>query len=147
MRKIIYPEIKLLLDELTSRQREILGEKLIGIYLYGSLVTGDFDPKISDIDLLCALSSDITEQEFEKLKMMHEDFVKIHKKWNDRIEVQYLSVEGLKTFKTQKSKMADISPGEPFHVIDAGKDWMVNWWVVQEKGLALFGPPPQTIII
>jgi hypothetical protein len=42
--------------------------------------------------------------------------------------------------------MAVTSPGEPFHVVDAGKDWLLNWYPVQEKGVALLGPPPGTII-
>lgn len=36
--------------------------------------------------------------------------------------------------------------GEPFHVIEAGKDWLVNWYIVREKGVTLFGPPPRSLI-
>lgn len=141
-----YEEINSLLQLLLSQIKNILGEKMVGLYLYGSLVTGDFDIKISDIDLLCAVSSEVDTSEFEKLKNMHEDFAKTYKAWNDRIEVQYLSTDGLKTFKTQTTKMVDISPGEPIHILDAGKEWLVNWYMVQEKGLTLFGVSPATII-
>src|SRR6185437_13654186 len=38
------------------------------------------------------------------------------------------------------------SPGEPFHTKNAGIDWLINWYVVREKGVALFGPSPKTLI-
>src|SRR5690606_4004181 len=44
------------------------------------------------------------------------------------------------------SRLGIISPGEPFHIINAGIDWLINWHVVREQGIALYGPPPQSII-
>jgi predicted nucleotidyltransferase len=39
-----YPDVDELLESLHSRIRAVLGERLAGLYLYGSLTTGDFDP-------------------------------------------------------------------------------------------------------
>jgi predicted nucleotidyltransferase len=139
--------INLLLEQLLSEVQKIFGKKLIGFYLFGSLVTGDFERGSSDIDLVAVTASDIDEQELEELQQMHRDFVdKKNKEWDDRIEVAYLSVTALKTFKVRHSKMAIISPGEPFHVKEVGKDWLMNWYTVREKGLVLFGPSPKTLI-
>ncbi len=141
-----YTDINELLDILLCQMQKILGNKLVGLYLYGSLVTGDFDKDISDIDLLAVTTSDIDDKEFDDLQKMHHDFVTIHKQWDERIEIAYLSVTALKTFKLLRSKIAIISPGEPFHVKEAGNDWTINWYVVHEKGIALFGPSPKTLI-
>src|SRR3989344_243317 len=141
-----YPEINNLLEDLLSQIKEALEDKLVGLYLWGSLVWGDFDYSISDIDLLAATSTDITKNEAEKLKKMHEDFVKKYTEWDDRIEVAYISLDALKTFKTKRSQIGIISPGEPFHLKDAGDDWLINWYIVQEKGITIFGSPPRTII-
>lgn len=141
-----YPDIDMLLRYLLGQIRQLLGEKLVALYLYGSLVTGDFDREISDIDLLAATASDIEEQEFERLQQMHSEVVAKNPEWNDRLEIAYLSVAALKTFRTQVSQIAVISPGEPFHFKEAGKDWLINWWVVREKGVTLFGPPPTALI-
>jgi predicted nucleotidyltransferase len=141
-----FAEVNALLGDLLARIRAVLGEKLVGLYLYGSLVTGDFDPEISDIDLLAATTVDIDEGEAAALKRMHDDIAAEYEEWDNRIEVQYLALEGLKTFRTRTSRMGNISPGEPFHVIEAGKDWLMNWYVVREKGIALYGPPPEAII-
>jgi len=141
-----YPDIDKLLNGLLHRLRQILGEKLVGLYLYGSLVTGDFDRGVSDFDLLAATRTDIDGKEFDRLQELHLDFTNNHPEWDGRVEIAYLSVAGLKTFKTQESKMAAISPGEPFHFKGAGKEWLINWWQVRERGRTLYGPDPKTLI-
>ena len=139
-------DINALLESLLSHLRNIFQEKLVGLYLCGSLTTGDFDPEISDIDLLAAISSDVSDREFEALRAMHRDFVHDNPAWEDRVEVAYLSVTALRTFRSETSQIAVISPGEPFHMKEAGKDYLQNWYAVRESGVALFGPPAKAII-
>ncbi|MBZ0289941.1 MAG: DUF4111 domain-containing protein [Anaerolineae bacterium] len=141
-----YPHINSLLDIILSRMQAILGDKLIGLYLYGSLVTGDFDDTVSDIDLLAAIADDLNEREFVALQAMHDRLAQDYPERKDRLEIAYLSLHGLKTFKTQASPIGIISPGEPFHIIEAGNDWSVNWYMVREIGVTLVGPPPSDII-
>ena len=141
-----YPDILALLEAILSRQRRILGEKLTGLYLYGSAVAGDFDYQISDLDLLAATEKAIDEKEFDALERMHYEMVKDNPQWNNRIEIAYVSLEALKTFKTGKSQIANISPGEPFHFLEAGRDWLLNWYFVRAGGVTLFGAEPKTII-
>ena len=141
-----HADINRLLESLLSRIRHVLQERLVGLYLYGSLATGDFDPESSDIDLLAATASDVSGAEFEALSDMHRDFARDNPAWDDRIEVAYLSVAALRTFRTERSPMAVISPGEPFHVTEAGREWLMNWYVVREHGVALFGPPAAELI-
>jgi len=141
-----YPEIDELLRELLCQIRRVLDGNFVGLYLYGSLVAGDFDPEISDLDLLAVTSSDIDGQEFEQLRRMHDALVVENPEWENRIEVQYIAANALRTFKTQEGQMAAISPGEPLNVKSAGKKWLINWYSVREQGRVLFGPDPQTII-
>ena len=133
-------DINSLMESLLSRMRHIFQEKLVGLYLYGSLTTGDFDPESSDIDLLAATSSDVSDTEFDALRAMHLGFAQDNPVWDDRIDVQYLSVAALRTFRTQRSPIAIISTGEPFHMTEAGREWLLNWYVVRKEGVALFGP-------
>ena len=114
------PEVEALLERLVVGIRDAVGLKLVGVYVYGSLTLGDFDLDISDVDLLAAVASDLTKTEFETLLEMHESVAREHPAWAGRIEVQYASLDGLKTFREKRSPMAVISPGEPFHLIDAG---------------------------
>ncbi len=146
MQETLPTDINRLVESLLSRMRHILQEKLVGLYLYGSLTTGDFDSESSDIDLLAATSSDINNTEFDALRAMHLGFAQDNPMWDDRIDVQYLSVAALRTFRTQRSPIAIISAGEPFHMTEAGREWLMNWYAVREEGVALFGPPAEALI-
>jgi hypothetical protein len=141
-----YTDISEMLDLILSQMREILGERLIGLYLYGSLVGGDFDYNISDIDLLAATATLINQEEFGQLDRMHSELVKNNPPWENRLEIAYMSRRALKTFKTKTSRAAAISPGEPFHFTKTGKHWLIDWHFVRERGVTLFGPPPEKII-
>lgn len=141
-----YPDIEELLSRLLCQIQRILDNNLIGLYLYGSLVTGDFDLEISDIDMLAVTLCDIDSQQFEQLRNMHNEVSTEYPKWDGRIEIQYLSANALQTFKTHQSQIAVISPGEPFNIKDAGIDWLINWYIVRQQGMVLFGPNPQTVI-
>jgi predicted nucleotidyltransferase len=46
-----------LLDELVTNLTAGLGDDLISIVLYGSAVTGDFQEKVSDLNVLCVLKN------------------------------------------------------------------------------------------
>lgn len=136
------PQIAALLDDLLRHIRLTLGDRLLGLYLYGSQVTGDFDPLISDLDLLAVLRQRADRWAVAVLGSMHRAFVERYPAWADRIEVQYVAAHDLQTFKSHPIGMAVISPGEPLHLIAAGANWTVNWYMVQERGRTLFGPPP-----
>ena len=46
-----------LLDDLVQRLRDDLGDDLHSVVLYGSAVTGDFQEKVSDLNVLCVLKA------------------------------------------------------------------------------------------
>jgi predicted nucleotidyltransferase len=143
---IPFKDINDLLLTLVSKVSITLSDNLIGIYVYGSLVEGDFNYERSDIDLLVAVKEDITDEQFFCLDKMHGEIVDQYPAWYDRIEIAYVSLSNLKYFKTTLGKIAVISPGEPFNIKDAGKDWLINYYLIQCKSIILYGPNPQTII-
>jgi hypothetical protein len=139
-------EIEKLLSDLLDEMHQILKGNLVGLYLYGSFVAGDFDDHISDLDMLAVTENDIDGTEFEQLLKMHMELIASYPIWDNRIEVQYYSANALKTFKTQRSPIVVISPGEPLNIKDAGLDWLINWYLVLEGGKILYGPGPESII-
>ena len=66
-----YPEINKLLDLLLSSAATVLGNQLVGMYLYGSLASGDFNPETSDIDFLVVTTSSLSDKNFAELESMH----------------------------------------------------------------------------
>jgi predicted nucleotidyltransferase len=140
-----YPTINTLLDLLLTRMQAILGNKLIGLYIFGSLVTGDFDYDSSDIDLIAATPTELDEDDIERLKIMHHDIALNEKEWDNRLEVAYISVTALRKYQPHY-RQPILSPGEPFHVTEADSAWIINRWVLREKGITIYGPPPQTLV-
>ena len=141
-----HPDVERMLGDLCLRMRETLGPELVGLYLYGSLVSGGFIPGVSDCDLLAAMQTDVDDGAFARLGALHRALAVDYPAWEGRFEIAYLSVAGLRTFRTQETRMAVISPGEPFHHKPAGKEWTINWWLVRERGLILYGPDPGRLI-
>jgi len=139
-------EIEDLLDRLAGEIRRNTNNTLVGLYVYGSLVTGDFDKDRSDIDLLAVIDQGVDDETFGRLDKMHSHFVEDHPAWDDRIEVAYVPATALRDFRTETGRIAVISPGEPFHFKLAGKDWLLNWYMVRQVGFTLYGPPPETLI-
>ncbi|KTC76192.1 multifunctional nucleotidyltransferase/glutamate rich protein GrpB/ribosomal protein alanine acetyltransferase [Legionella birminghamensis] len=135
-----------LLTNLLSGLQSILKEHLVGVYVYGSFVWGDFDETTSDIDVLVALNQEMTSEEFAALDDFHSNLVRHFPDWNDRIEVAYASYRMLQRFKTEQSQIAVISPGEPFHLKKAGTDWLINYYLLQTNSLTLYGPSAKSII-
>ncbi|CAM3492253.1 aminoglycoside adenylyltransferase domain-containing protein [Deinococcus saxicola] len=144
----ITPDTKVerLLRHLTHQLSQHLPETLLGLYLHGSLVTGDFNPERSDIDLLAVLSHDPSEQTIEHLQVFHSQLDADEPAWCGRVEINYISVAALESFRTQPRLMARISPGEPLHLVPATRHYLLQWYMAWYSGVALFGPPPQQIM-
>jgi predicted nucleotidyltransferase len=140
-----YADINELLAQLLERVQAIFGEKLVALSLFGSLVLGDFDYDISDIDLAVAISTFIDEQEFARLQTMHNELVAHYRNWENRLEIGYIAVQDLKVTQPH-FPIALMSPGEPFHIKEAGADWILNRYVLHEKGVSLYGPSPQQLV-
>lgn len=141
-----YDAVNQILEELLKGHKDIFGKRLLGYYVYGSLVWGDFDEQTSDIDTLCLIGSEVTADELAKLRIMHEEIIRKHPEWCNRIEVHYAPLEGLKSFKEAPFNMANISPGEPLHVIVADAEWIDEWYLVREYAASLVGADPKEVI-
>jgi predicted nucleotidyltransferase len=135
-----------LLAEVPGLLQRALGADLLALYFYGSLASGDFDEGVSDIDLLAVTARTIDGAQFARLDGVHQAIVSAHPAWDDRLEIAYVSAGALRTFRAERSDIGIISPGEPFHMKDAGADWLVNWYVVREMGVTLSGPPAAAFI-
>ena len=104
-----------LLEALVADIHATLGDDLVGIYLYGSYVSGGFDPSVSDLDLVAITSREADLLDLGRLGAMHAAFADRNPEWNDRIETVYIGREALGSFRTSRCRLAVISPGEPFH--------------------------------
>ncbi|HUQ77535.1 MAG TPA: aminoglycoside adenylyltransferase domain-containing protein [Patescibacteria group bacterium] len=141
------PTVEALLQELTSGIHAVLGDALVGVYVYGSYVSGGFDPGVSDVDLVVVTSVEADALDLVGLASVHDGLVGRRPEWIDRIEVVYIGQATLGSYRTSLGRLAVISPGEPFHVRDDRvAEWVQNWYLVRETGRALHGPPPAAVV-
>jgi predicted nucleotidyltransferase len=130
-----------IVDVVTGAIRATTGPALVGLYLCGSLTTGDFDERISDIDLVAVLSSDMSPSLAADLQRMHDALAEHHPTWRGRIEVVYVSTEGLANFRVKPTRVHITSTSEALEVLSVGTDWVRIWYPVHHFGRALVGPP------
>jgi predicted nucleotidyltransferase len=141
------PAVSKLLEALVADIQAALGDDLVAVYLYGSCVSGGFDVGVSDLDLVAVTGHEADTVDLVGLGAMHSAFATRHPDWTDRIEVVYVSRNALRAFRTSAGHLAVVSPGEPFHLRDdRPAEWIQNWYLVRETGIALFGPPPASLI-
>lgn len=134
-----------LLDDLAVGIRGALGAKLLGLYLWGSYVVGDFDPHLSDLDLIAALAADVDAREFASLGAMHDALARDYPAWAGRIEVRYATVATLDR-PAAGGEIVSISPGEPLNRRRSDERWRVDWYVARARGVALHGAPPGELL-
>lgn len=68
----LYPDVDVFLLEIATGIENILDKDLVGLYLFGSLTYGDFNPDSSDIDLVAIINKPINKQELAKIKKLHQ---------------------------------------------------------------------------
>jgi predicted nucleotidyltransferase len=132
------------LAELVTAIVAALPDDLLGLYLFGSLATGDFYEGRSDLDLIAVLASVVDERRLNELLVMHEEFEAMRPAWRDRIEVLYLSRDVLASFAGEpRGRVARISPGEPLHFRDLDGDlgWLLDWHAALSAKRSLHGRP------
>jgi hypothetical protein len=140
-----HPDADAVLSLLVDGQRRVLGDDLIGAYLFGSAATGTFEPGVSDLDTIAVLRSDATAGQLAALAELHARIVRETPGWEDRVEVVYLSTHALRNFR-EPSPAARIAPGEPFHAIEVDDRWLIDWYQVRASGIALHGPSPDEVV-
>jgi hypothetical protein len=136
-----------LLETLIADVRAILGHDIFGIYLYGSYVSGGFDPGVSDLDLVAVTEPKVEAVDLAGLEGVHRDFVSRNHEWGDRIEIVYIGRAALWSCRTSPGPLAVISPGEPFHLrSERPVEWLQNWYLVREAGVTLHGPDATAVV-
>jgi len=139
-------EVNSLVADVHNRLVRLLSGNLVGVYVFGSVASGAYQPGVSDVDLLAVSAHPLAAAEYAQLELMHTALAAEHQQWANRVEVAYLSRAALRTFKERTSQIGIISPGEPFHVVTAGRDWLMNWYDVREHAIIVGGPDPKTLI-
>ncbi len=142
-----YPAVNTLLQELLQQMQAVLGPRLIGLYLDGSLTSGAFDAD-SDIDFVAVCTSEISEELFLALQTMHDRLATFDSPFAVQLEGSYFSRQGLRRYDPALARFPNLErgSGERLKWVEHGEYWAVHRVVLRERGIPLIGPPPHSLI-
>src|SRR5262249_16383614 len=83
---------------------------------------------------------------FERLRAVHVELDRALPEWRGRIEVAYVGLPSLQSFRTKPHVIARISPGEPLNLRPADSRWLIDWFQAATAGVTLYGPPAADVI-
>lgn len=134
-----YSPINQLLDDLLRRTRRILGEQFIGLYLYGSLAAGDFDPRRSDIDFIVVTRALLPASQIAGLEAMHQALWAGGGKWAAKLEGQYIPLAELRRHNPRGPRLPTVNEGR-FYLAGQGSDWVLQRHILREQEAIVAGP-------
>lgn len=142
-----YPEVNRFASELLARIQAVLGSRLVGLYLEGSLANGGFDAG-SDIDFVAVTETEVTEDEFLRLQAAHDDLAALDSPYAHELEGSYLSRRAVRRYDPALTVFPNIErgPGERLKIVDYGEAWVTHRWILRERGITLYGPPPAALV-
>jgi predicted nucleotidyltransferase len=141
-----HADVNDVLARLLARQRALLGQQLVGLYLYGSLATGDFDRASSDIDFVAATTVTLDETAVAALRTLHAEIATSGGEWGRRLEGAYLPLAALRRDDPARCQYPFLSETAPFGLTELGVDWVINRFILRERGVVIYGPAPATLI-
>jgi hypothetical protein len=141
-----YPDINAVLRDFLGKIRAILGEGLIGMYLYGSLAQGDFNRDSSDIDFIVVTEREVTDDQFARLGEMHAAFRTGDSPWAKQIEAAYIQQDALNLPASQSSRYPQLEKDRAFAREPLEIGWPFQRYVLRNRGIVIAGPDPATLM-
>lgn len=138
-------DVQLLLDDLLPATRGALTGNLIAVYVRGSLTDGSFVERVSDVDLLAVTDHPLTEPEFAALTTAHARMARIPNPYAEEVEIPYIDRAAARRFEPGR-RHPTLYRHEHLAWAEHRENWVLERWVVRERGITLIGPDPRTLI-
>jgi len=151
-----YPEVNLVLQDLLPSVQAILGDHFLGMYLYGSLATGNFDRE-SDVDYVVVTDDALSNEFVSALQAMHARIATIDSWCATQLEGSYVPQGALRQYDPVHALHLHIDRGrgeqlQKMKLESAllSRAWWGGWVLLREslreEGITLAGPDPRTLI-
>ena len=140
-----YFDVNEVLNLLHANAKKILDDQFVGMYLYGSLSSGDYNPESSDIDFLFVTRDRLPEETIFKLDAMHQQTWATSLKRAGKLEGAYVPQALIREHHPDGAPCPTVNEGK-FYVAPLGSDWIIQRHVVREFGVVIDGPDPKTLI-
>lgn len=139
-----YPQVDEVLAALLAASRDLFSEDLFGVYLFGSLTSGGFDPETSDIDFAVATKTDPSSRssEISALNRQLQD----SSPWAAKLEGSFLPRRVFEDFNPDGAAFPTIGMGGWYGLDHKGIERALQRFQLREHGIALAGPSPRSFI-
>jgi predicted nucleotidyltransferase len=134
------PAIASFLATATEAWRSALGRNLAGVYVYGSLSSGAFNPRSSDIDVLVTTREPTDDAAHERLAELYRAMLG----WTDeqlagRLEAMFVPVKALAGPGIPDIAVLELHPDEGFKIQPLGPDFVIQKHLLRTHGITLAG--------
>ena len=129
-------EVQQLMEQYIAELKEIFSdEKIVGVYIYGSIALGAFHIETSDVDFVTVISDSMNEAEKQQI-------VELHKKRSEstlgkRMDGMYIPLADLGKYNDEMNEYVYCAEGKA----DSGY-WDINavtWWTLKNQGITVIG--------
>jgi predicted nucleotidyltransferase len=144
-RPTLHFDVNQILHILHADVKDILKDQFVGMYLYGSLSSGDFDPKTSDIDFLVVTEGVPSDEIVSELEAMHDRIWAGGLKWAAKLEGSYVPRDLIRAHDPNGPACPTVNEAR-FFLDQRGSDWIIQRHVIREEGVVIEGPNPKSLI-
>jgi len=153
--KTPFPELDIILENYAEELQKTLGSNFIGFYLQGSLALGDFD-LTSDVDFIVVTNDDLSDEQVNSVKQIHNKTYDQDNRWVKRLEYSFFPKNLLNKHSSPfiNGKRNDTKERRLWYFNNGSRNieksdhcnTLVTRWTIREKGAALRGSDPKTLI-
>lgn len=129
-------EVQQLMEQYIVELKEIFSdEKIVGVYVYGSIALGAFHIETSDVDFVAVINDYVNEAEKQHLIELHKRLSK--STLGKRMDGMYISLADLGKYNDEMNEYVYCAEGK----VDIGY-WDINavtWWTLKNQGITVAG--------
>jgi len=140
-----YSDVNAVLRLLLTSVQAALGDQFVGMYLHGSLASGDFDPERSDIDFVVVTAGRLPDAINSALAALHTRLIDSGLSWATKLEGTYFPQQVLRRYAPTDALYPSINEAS-FYMGGHGSDWVIQSHILREQGIVLAGPAPRSLI-
>lgn len=141
------PGVGAFLASASAAWSRTLGRNLVGIYVHGSLATGAFNPRTSDIDVIIATRVLTDAPTNERLRELHLHMLGwAGERWAERLEVVFVPAKALTAREVPDVIVLELHPDEGFNLEPLRPEFVIQKHLLRTYGITLFGRDATRIV-
>jgi predicted nucleotidyltransferase len=141
------PAVGAFLVSASAAWSSTLNRNLTGVYVHGSLATGAFNPRTSDIDVIVATRALTDAAANDRLRELHLAMLGWgDEHWPERLEVAFVPAKALTTSDVPAVAVLELHPDEGFKIEPLGPEFMIQKHLLRTYGITLFGRDVRKIV-